>query len=1229
MGSLFHPSKKFAVTMLAAAITLTACDKPNDKPGNDDADNDGVISYLERDIRDDVFYFVMPDRFNNGSLTNDYGDLSGDKSVHGFDPTDKGYYHGGDIVGLKDKLDYLENMGVTAIWMTPILKNKAVQGDSSGYHGYWTLDFTQIDPHLGSNDDLKDLIAAAHERDIKVFFDIITNHTADVIKYEECHEADGTPILDSDDVAVPCTYKSLEDVANGDTYTPFIPAGEENVKVPAWLNDIANYHNQGETTYSGENSIYGDFSGLDDLATSDPDVIDGLTEIFKDIVTDFKPDGFRIDTVKHVNTELWKAFSPAVVAHAKEQGIPNFTMFGEVYSSDTDLLSFYTTEAKLPSVLDFGIQSAISSAVKGGATPSALKDLFENDDKYADADSDASTLMNFIGNHDMGRFASGLSDTEDDLAKTKLAHAMMYFLRGVPVVYYGDEQGFTGDGGDKDAREDMFVSQVDDYNDNELIGTSLTTADDNFDATHPLYEAFAEYAEVLAEHVALRRGIQHERFANDATKGLYVVSRVDSTEKVEYVVAFNTSNIAATEYVPAAASGYTGVYGFDGAAVIDGSDIELTVPAYGMVILKANEPVTASPETTVALTGVEAGSFISGRVEIGLDIAGLSDQVLPTYAAAFEYSTDAGATWTAIAIDKNAPYRAFFRAQDIADGTEVTIRASVTNGATMAVQETVTATVDSRYPETVTIQYPNGNTRDALYVVSSGGEFQEKIVGNAGEYEMSWGENDEANLLIFATLDDDAGTVVLDKPYLLTRNVVLTASTDDGNGNLVASISVDQLTAVDLSLTTDDQIVVEGQVLADAATPPVTLDGLNIRGGIVGWGQADAVDMTNTEFATYHAEVMIAKGDGEFKFADDAWAAINAGGPITVNGLTQAGNPANLLNNFEAASVYDFWVVGVDEDGDDVLDMRVPFIEIDHGNMGELIYLRGDLTSWDPSAQMIHQGGNMYTLTVDLAVGDYIFKIGGATWDNVNVGFGDFSAHADSEALTDAGSGNIGLNIAADTTVEFTLDATDVNNLVLNANALTGPGFKVFFKKPAGWGATVNIHHWDAETTADSAWPGDLMTDEGDGYFSFQFDDGTTSSNIIFNDGTSQTGNLFNDAGDVCFDENGTIDGCMPHLPDSQLQVYFELPAGWTQAAPNVHYWDANGGIANTNWPGAVMTATGTGNWYSFEFPVGTNSTNIIFNDGNGNQTGNLQRTGDGCYSNDAWADFCTDNPQP
>src|ERR687895_626278 len=142
---------------------------------------------LRAPVTDETFYFVMADRFANGSTANDRGGISSDDPlVHGFDPTHRGFFNGGDLRGLLDQIDYIRGLGTTSIWLTPSFKNKAVQledGPSAGNHGYWITDFTQIDPHLGSNEDLEALVDAAHRRGMKGYFDIITNHTADVIGY--------------------------------------------------------------------------------------------------------------------------------------------------------------------------------------------------------------------------------------------------------------------------------------------------------------------------------------------------------------------------------------------------------------------------------------------------------------------------------------------------------------------------------------------------------------------------------------------------------------------------------------------------------------------------------------------------------------------------------------------------------------------------------------------------------------------------------------------------------------------------------------------------------------------------------------------------------------------------------------------------------------------------------------------------------------------------------------
>ena len=318
------------------------------------------------------------------------------------------------------------------------------------------------------------------------------------------------------------------------------------MKVPAWLNDPTNYHNRGDTTYAGESSTYGDFGGLDDLFTEQPDVVEGMTDIYKTWV-DFGIDGFRIDTVKHVNLEFWQQFAPAIRDHASDIGNDDFFAFGEVFDGNPSYLSTFTTEGRLDATLDFGFQGAGLDFAKGLPT-TRLRNFYASDDLYTDTDSNAYSLPTFLGNHDMGRVGGFLDDTfsgDELLRRDELAHALMYLTRGQPVVYYGDEQGFTGDGGDKDARQDMFASRVASYNDDDLIGTPATTATPSYRRGHPLYRTIASLAELREAHPALADGAQLHRYASNGA-GVYAFSRIGADEDREYVVAVNNATTAKT-----------------------------------------------------------------------------------------------------------------------------------------------------------------------------------------------------------------------------------------------------------------------------------------------------------------------------------------------------------------------------------------------------------------------------------------------------------------------------------------------------------------------------------------------------------------------------------------------------------------------------------------------------------------------------------------------------------
>ncbi len=549
-------------------------------------------------------------------------------------------------------------------------------------------------------------------RGIKVFFDIITNHTADILDYQDgqysyrnkadypYEDVGGVPFDDRDFVNDPNFPEMSAETSF--PYTPvFNQAGEESVKVPTWLNDPLLYHNRGDSQFAGENSLYGDFFGLDDLFTERLQVVDGMVDIYKGWISDYAIDGFRIDTVKHVNIEFWEKFAGAILDHAESVGKDEFYIFGEVYSGNEQLLSYYTTRTDMPAVLDFRFQENVRQYVSNGGSASDLGNFFRDDDYFTDADSNAYILPTFLGNHDMGRFGyfliadngGSLSDAEL-LARTRLAHALMYFSRGVPVVYYGDEQGFTGTGGDKDARQDMFPSQVVEYGDpaiNKQIGANGTPANDNFDQTHPIYTSLADFASLLSSHKALRSGTQIQRFAADGP-GIYAFSRMDRDEKIEYIVAFNNSAVEQTAFFPvyAANAGFTRIAGSGGAATMTSDankQVAVTVLPTDFVIYEADSALDLAGASTpgIAITSPASGEGITlgyqnldgntvpGRMEI---VASLDQGNVPAEVT-FAVKLNGQGDWLPIGTDTNPPYRVFYDASGLPDGTTVDIIAVI------------------------------------------------------------------------------------------------------------------------------------------------------------------------------------------------------------------------------------------------------------------------------------------------------------------------------------------------------------------------------------------------------------------------------------------------------------------------------------------------------------------------------------------------------------------------
>ncbi|QBJ90248.1 pullulanase-type alpha-1,6-glucosidase [Streptomyces seoulensis] len=642
-GTRRTPYRRRAAALVAAALAATLVTPLSAHAASPPAPPSDARLAAEPARHDDTreqFYFVMPDRFANGDRSNDRGGLTGSRLSTGYDPTDKGFYQGGDLKGLTQRLDYIKGLGTTAIWLAPIFKNRPVQGTgadaSAGYHGYWITDFTQVDPHFGTNADLKGLIAKAHAKGMKVFFDVITNHTADLVDYREKSydylskgafpylTKDGRPFDDADYADGRKKFPAVD--ASSFPRTPVV---RSRSKVPAWLNDPSMYHNRGDSTFAGESAEYGDFSGLDDLWTERPEVVKGMERIYQRWVRDFAVDGFRIDTVKHVDMDFWTQWATALDKYAAGHGRKNFFMFGEVYSADTSVTSPYVTQGRLDATLDFPFQDAARAYASQGGSARKLAGVFGDDYKYTTDKANAYEQVTFLGNHDMGRIGYFLKQDDpkasdaEILRKDRLANQLMFLSRGNPVVYYGDEQGFTGSGGDKDARQTMFASKVADYLDDDEIGTTRTHARDAYDTKAPLYKDIAALAKLRKANPALTDGVQTERYAADGA-GVYAFTRTDARTGAEYVVALNNAASVETVSLPtgSARMTYQGIYGAARTVKSDaGRKLTLTVPAGTAVVYRATKrPAAPATRPTLTLTAPAAGA--AGTVEVGADVGG-------------------------------------------------------------------------------------------------------------------------------------------------------------------------------------------------------------------------------------------------------------------------------------------------------------------------------------------------------------------------------------------------------------------------------------------------------------------------------------------------------------------------------------------------------------------------------------------------------------------------------
>lgn len=618
-------------------------------------------------------YFVMVDRYANGDPSNDTGGYGALRSQNGFDPTSTAYWHSGDFRGLTGGctdpargLQRIKDLGFTAVWVTPPVVNQVSQDDSAGYHGYWGLDFTRADPHLGTDEDFAGFVSCAHRLGMKVIMDVVVNHTGDIVQltggtaysdraYRDCHGKVFNPAKYVGTSTFPCLSARFM------PRVPFVLPALARVKQPAWLNDPLNYHDRGDIDFgscSEQCFEQGDFFGLDDLFTEKPNVERGLARIFAGWVTKYKLDGFRVDTARHVNGRFFKLWVPQVLAAARAAGVPDFQLFGEVFVTDALELASFVRDRGLPNVLDFPFQDAAAGYASGGSSALALRNRLQDDDYFRLPDGRDPAPPTFLGNHDMGRAALQISQHGGGLSgdallqRTLLGYDLLYLLRGAPVVYYGDEVGMIGTGGDQQARQDMFPTQVPEWKTQPRLGGPPIGNGSSFDArNNPIEVRLRELARLRDEFPELSTGATIVRLAKGP---LLAVSRIDAGAGREYLAVFNAGAAAARMTVSTSTptSSWTAVLGSATATTGADAGLSVQVPALSSLLLRADAPlpggrpaaptITVHPDDLTALLRVAA--TVKGRAPVTV---------------AFAARRSGAATWSRIAVDDSPPYRAF------------------------------------------------------------------------------------------------------------------------------------------------------------------------------------------------------------------------------------------------------------------------------------------------------------------------------------------------------------------------------------------------------------------------------------------------------------------------------------------------------------------------------------------------------------------------------------------
>jgi glycosidase len=499
------------------------------------------------DWRDHWIYFLLVDRFNNPAAPPKHLPWHGEH----------GEYQGGTFNGVRAQLDYLQELGAGALWLSPVLKN--CQYSPYSYHGYGIQDYLQIEPRFASDpekarknpqlaeDELIQLIDEAHARGMYVIFDIVLNHAGDVFEYENYGA-----VAPWRNYPYVIRWRDRDGKGRPEWISPPSAPPADAVIWPQELQRNEFFRRQGEGSEAG-----GDFASLKEFATDHQEyspvygvyypVRDILIRAHQYLIAKFDVDGFRIDTLKFIETDFSRVFANAIREFAFSLGKKEFFTFGEIYDNEDKIARYIGRNARedsdligVDAALDFPLFYKLPDVAKGHRPPAEVINIFEYRRRLQhgtiSSQGEASKFfVTFLDNHDQHQrfYYSDPNDPRRYDDQVAIGAGCLFALQGIPCLYYGSEQGLHGSGGTLEA-----------------VREALWGKPQAFDPQHPFYQAIRQIAQVRASQPALRYGRQYFRpvsgdgvhfGVSNFPAGILAFSRILSDEEVLVVANTNFS----------------------------------------------------------------------------------------------------------------------------------------------------------------------------------------------------------------------------------------------------------------------------------------------------------------------------------------------------------------------------------------------------------------------------------------------------------------------------------------------------------------------------------------------------------------------------------------------------------------------------------------------------------------------------------------------------------------